>query len=210
MGGHGYQRWWYGCLRGRASPPRARPAASGRTRRATGGPSGPRRDRREPEDRAEAARACVDPDHCGYLRGLGSRRPHAHDGRRSRGARVDRVTGYPCQNSTGASTSGLGSAANRSPRRHARKARVCGPFEVLGGDGGNRTHVRDRAQDGVYERIRRSISHPPLATPAGLRRASLRRCPPRGRGSPRGVSLLSESAGPVAGSGGPTSSPSFG
>jgi SAM-dependent methyltransferase len=57
--------------------------------------------------------------------------------------------------------------------------RIGGPGRISG-DGGNRTHVRDRAKDGFYERSRRSVSHPPLAAPAGLRRASLKRCPPIG------------------------------
>jgi hypothetical protein len=63
------------------------------------------------------------------------------------------------------------------------------------GDGGNRARVRDRVQDGVYERSRRSGSHPSLASPAGLRRASLIGVSPRSAqaGVP-GVSLLSDSA----------------
>jgi hypothetical protein len=51
---------------------------------------------------------------------------------------------------------------------------------VLGGDGGNRTHVRDRAWDGIYERSRRSSLAPRSPTPAGLQGASPNRCPPIG------------------------------
>ncbi len=63
-------------------------------------------------------------------------------------------------------------------KSHSKRAGFAGMSRIDGsgrtsGDGGNRTHVRDRAQDGVYERIRRSVSRPPLATPAGLKGASL-------------------------------------
>ena len=49
-----------------------------------------------------------------------------------------------------------------------------------GGDGGNRTRVRDRAKDGVYERSRRSMSRPPLANAGGVAGDQPRRCPPSG------------------------------
>src|SRR3954451_81231 len=40
--------------------------------------------------------------------------------------------------------------------------------DLHSGDGGNRTRVRDRAEGGFYERIRRSDLVPGLASPAGL------------------------------------------
>jgi len=54
-----------------------------------------------------------------------------------------------------------------------------------GGDGGNRTHVRDRAKGSVYECVRCSISRPRLTSPAGLSGTSPLERPPvrRGRAS---------------------------
>ena len=37
------------------------------------------------------------------------------------------------------------------------------PANPSSGDGGNRTHVRDRMKDGFYERIRHSVSRPSVA-----------------------------------------------
>ncbi len=75
----------------------------------------------------------------------------------------------------------------RRPRPHRRTApRVRRAVRILckGGDGGNRTHVRDRAKGGVYERSRHSdltLDSPcrpgcrgpaPKKSPVGLERAS--------------------------------------
>jgi hypothetical protein len=54
------------------------------------------------------------------------------------------------------------------------------------GDGGNRTHVRGRVRDGVYERSRLSGSRLPLAVPTGLREASPLGVPAASRASAAG------------------------
>jgi site-specific DNA recombinase len=72
-------------------------------------------------------------------------------------------------------------ARGRQGTKHKPRPPFSGPGFALrsdGGDGGNRTRVRDRVQGGVYECVRRSGSRPPLASPAGLRRTSPIKCPP--------------------------------
>src|SRR3954451_23411642 len=51
--------------------------------------------------------------------------------------------------------------------------------DCRGGDGGNRTHVRNRAKDGVYERSRRSKSSLPLANAGGVAGGQPRKDGPR-------------------------------
>jgi hypothetical protein len=58
---------------------------------------------------------------------------------------------------------------------------------LTSGDGGNRTHVRNRMKGGVYERSRRSISRPPLADAGRVVEWPARLfVPPVGAGRPRG------------------------
>src|SRR4051812_35228821 len=60
---------------------------------------------------------------------------------------------------------GRGGATRKTPQPPVRKLKR---LTVRGGDGGNRTHVRNRAKDGVYERSRRSVSRLPLANAGGV------------------------------------------
>ena len=68
---------------------------------------------------------------------------------------------------------------NRSARPDTRKPRVCRAFGVIGGDGGNRTHVRDRVKDGFYERIRHSVSRPSVAIAGEVGRDQPQKMSPR-------------------------------
>src|SRR5215210_1811717 len=58
------------------------------------------------------------------------------------------------------------------------------------GDGGNRTHVRGRVRDGVYERSRLSGSRLPLAVPTGLRETSPLGVPAASRASAVGEPVI--------------------
>ena len=98
-------------------------------------------------------------------------------------------------------------AANRSPR----DLQEIPANQGFSGDGGNRTHVRNRVKGGVYEYVRRSGSHPPLASPAGLRKGQPDQRSPRAAqaGVPGALACLLTQPIPVAGSGGQGSVPSL-